>query len=215
MAAIIAAIAGAEAIFAYRNMAHGIALSLGLVISIYLMVSTWPLEPHIARVAEALALLPLYVLFTSSLPWFFLHQQYLLPAVYSLILGLCAWHIYQNGLSLRDISFRKGHWLNYLALGVALGVPVGIGEEVLFRGILLQDLARAFGWGWGIFLSSAAFAIMHLTWRSLPEVAFVFVVGVILALIFYRTRSLIGPIIMHRVGNVMLVSVMPYLGVFN
>jgi len=234
-----------EWVFAYHNVAYGIAMALGLVILIYIMLSTLHLEQRLVSCAESLALIPLYILFTSSLPWFFINQEYLLPAVYSCILGLVAWHIYQKHLSLKQIfGFSKEHLLKYSLIGLAIGIPLGIGEylvlhpaptfptfevkyffrdmaymilfvgmgeELLFRGLIQQDLAGAFGWKWGLIGASLLFAVMHLTWRSVPEVGFVFLAGLILGFLYWRTKSLVAPIIAHGINNVMLVSVLPYL----
>lgn len=57
---------------------------------------------------------------------------------------------------------------------------VGFGEEFLFRGLIQQDLTRAFGWKWGLLGASVLFALMHLTWRSVPELLF-FSLGLFLA----------------------------------
>lgn len=52
---------------------------------------------------------------------------------------------------------------------------------------------------------------MHLTWRSVPELFFVFVAGLILGTLYLRTKGLVVPIIAHGVNNVMLVAVLPYI----
>jgi membrane protease YdiL (CAAX protease family) len=184
-------------------------------------------------------------LFTSSLPWFFINQQYILPAVYSTILGLILWHVYQKHLSLKQIlGFSKKHLLKYSLIGLAIGIPlgtveyfilhpaptfpsfevkylfrdmvymflfVGLGEELLFRGLIQQDLTGAFGWKWGLVGASLLFAVMHLTWRSVPELGFVFLAGLILGFLYWKTKSLVAPIVTHGVNNVMLVAVLPYL----
>jgi len=234
-----------EWVFAYQNVAYGIAIALGLVILIYIMLSTLHFEPRLVNCAESLALIPLYILFTSSLPWFFINQQYLLPAVYSCILGLVLLHVYQKKLSLKQLlGFSKGKLLKYSLIGMAIGIPlgtveylillpapvfptfevkylfrdmvymflfVGLGEELLFRGLIQQDLTKAFGWEWGLFGASLMFAIMHLTWRSIPELGFVFLAGLVLGFIYWKTKSLVAPIVAHGVNNVILVSVLPYL----
>jgi len=244
LASLLAAITLTEWIFAYKNVAYGIGLSLFLALGIYLVISVIHLSPPITDCAESLALIPLYILFTSSLPWFFINQQYLLPAVYSTILALCLWHIYQKKLSFSVLGFKKNKWLKYVLIGIILGIPmgageyfviypppafptfevkyllrdlvymvcfVGLGEELLFRGLLQRDLTNALGWKWGVFLASLMFAVMHLTWRSIPELFFVFLAGMILGYIYYKTKSLVAPIVMHGIGNVTLVAVMPYL----
>lgn len=239
------AIAACEYVFAYWSVAYGIVIALALAVGIYIMLSVVHLDQRIASCGESLCLIPLYILFTSSLPWFFINQQYLLPAVYSCILGLCLWHVYQKGLSLKAIfGFSKEKLLKYSLIGLAIGIPtgtaeylilqpaaafpvfelkyllrdmvymilfVGIGEELLFRGIIQQDLSRAFGWKWGLLGASLLFSVMHLTWRSVPELGFVFVAGLILGLLYLRTKSLVASIIAHGINNVVLVAVLPYL----
>jgi len=238
-------ISGFEYVFAYQNVAYGIVIALGLAVMVYFMISVLRLDQRITACGESLALIPLYVLFTSSLPWFFINQQYLLPAVYSCILGLCAWHVYHKNLSLKEIfGFSKKTLLRYSLIGLMLGIPLGIGEyfvlqpapafpafavkyllrdtvymlgfvaigeELLFRGLIQRSLSSAFGWKWGVFIASLLFAVMHLTWRSIPELIFVFVAGLIFGLLYYRTKSLVAPIVAHGVTNVVLVSVLPYL----
>jgi magnesium-transporting ATPase (P-type) len=97
---IFLAITLSQYIFAYRDVTYGIVLSLLITLSIYILVSVVIMNNDYVRSAESLALIPLYVLFTSSLPWFFINQQYLIPAVYSVILALCLWHM---------ASLRKRH----------------------------------------------------------------------------------------------------------
>ena len=243
--AIVLAITLCEYVFTYQNVAYGIVLALGLALLIYLIVSVLHLDERITKCAESLSLIPLYILFTSSLPWFFINQQYLLPTVYSCILGLCLWHIYQKNLSLKELfGFSKEKLLKYSLIGLAIGAPlgvveylvlhpspafptfevkyllrdvvymflfVGVAEELLFRGLIQRDLTEAFGWKWALFGTSVIFAVMHLTWRSIPELGFVFIAGLILGALYLKTRSLVAPIVAHGVNNVMLVAVVPYI----
>jgi len=242
--AISASLATTEWVFAYKDVAYGIMLALFLTIGIYLTISVTRLSQPITDSAESLALIPLYILFTSSLPWFFINQQYLLPAIYSIILALCLWHIYQKKYNFSELGFKKDKWLKYVLIGIALSIPIGameylilhpipafptfeikylirdlvymlvfvaLAEELLFRGLLQRDLMKAFGWKRGIILTSLVFAAMHLTWRSIPELVFVFFAGLLLGYLYYKTKSLVAPIVMHGIGNTMLVAVMPYL----
>lgn len=245
IAGIMVAITICEYVFAYHNVAYGIIIALALTIIIYLMLSFFHLNQGITKCGESLALIPLYILFTAALPWFFINQQYLLPAVYSCILGLCLWHAYQKNLSLKELfGFSKEKLLRYSLIGLAIGIPlgtieyfilrpapafptfevkylfqniiymfcfVGIGEELLFRGFIQRDMTDVFGWKWGVFGASCLFAVMHLTWRSIPELGFVFLAGLILGILYYKTKSLVAPIVAHGINNVILVSVMPYL----
>ena len=243
---IILLIALTEYIFAYQNVSYGIGMALLLAVGLYTLSSLAPVSPGLARCLDSLTLVPLYILFTASLPWFFLDQQILLPAVYSIILALCLWHLQSRGFtlsSLGDLGLRADGLGRYLALGILWGVPlgmteyfvlqpapesahlelgnlardilymaafVGLGEELLFRGIIQRDIEEVYGWKSGLLLSSLLFGIMHLTWRSAPEVGFTFLAGMVLGYVYFRTRSLVGPIAIHAVNNVMLVSIMPY-----
>ena len=242
--AIFIAITATEWVFVYKNVAYGIGLALFLVIGIYTVISVIRLSQPLINCAESLALIPLYILFTSSLPWFFINQQYLLPAVYSTVLALCLWHIYQKKLNFSELGFHRQKWLKYVLVGIAIGIPigmveyfvlrpapafptfevryllrdlvymvafVGLGEELLFRGLLQRDLINVFGWKQGIVLASLVFAVMHLTWRSVPELVFVFFASLIFGYLYYKTKSLVAPIVVHGIGNVMLVAVLPYI----
>jgi membrane protease YdiL (CAAX protease family) len=244
---IMAAIAVCEYVFAYKNVAYGIIISLVLVVGLYAFLTVRRLDVKLESSIESITLVPMYILFTSSLPWFFVHQYFLLPAVYSCVLALCWLHIYQKPLDLRQIfgpipSLRQIAW--FIPAGTLIGVClgfveyvilrpaptyghvtvaeiavnllymlffVGLGEELLFRGFIQQDLCRLFGWRWGLVLASLMFSIMHLTWRSVPELFFVFVAGFIFGSLYLKTRSLYLSILVHCMNNVVLVAVYPYL----
>lgn len=244
IAAVCLAIAFCEWIFAYYNVAYGIILSLFLALAIYLLIPIIKMGVACVDCLESLVLIPLYVLFTSSLPWFFLSQELLLPAVYSVVIALCAWHIYRKNLSLKQIGFRKEKVLKYTLLGILIGIPlgvteyfiitptaafptfeikyllrdllymvafVGVGEELLFRGLVQRDMTAVLGWKWGLLVAGIMFGVMHLTWRSVPELGFTTFVGLLFGYLYQRTQSLTAPIIAHGIGNMVLVAIMPYL----
>ena len=125
IAAICLSIAFCEWVFAYRDVAYGIILALLLALVIYMVIPIVKLGKPFTDSAESLVLIPLYILFTSSLPWFFLSQELLLPAIYSVVIALCAWHIYRKRISLRDIGLRSDKMLKYVLIGILLGIPLG------------------------------------------------------------------------------------------
>lgn len=244
IALICLGIAFCEWVFAYQDVAYGIIFALFLALVIYMVLPIAKMGQAFTDAAESLVLLPLYILFTSALPWFFLSQELLLPAVYSAVMALGAWHIYRKKISLREIGFRRDRWLKYVLIGILLGIPlgvieyfiitpaaafptfeikyllrdlfymvafVGIGEELLFRGLVQRDMTNLLGWKWGLLGASLMFGVMHLTWRSIPELAFTFLAGLMFGYLYYRTRSLTAPIVAHGVGNTILVAVMPYI----
>lgn len=244
IAAICLGIAFCEWVFAYQDVAYGIVCALLLVLIIHMIIPILRLGQAFTDSAESLVLLPLYILFTSSLPWFFLNQAWLLPAVYSVILAICFWHIYRKKLSLREIGFTNARLPKYILMGTLVGILlgtveyfiitpaasfpsfefgylvrdliymilfVGLAEELLFRGLIQRDMMKLLGWKWGLIGASLMFAVMHLTWRSIPELVFTFVAGLIFGYLYYRTRSLTVPIVAHGIANTVLVAILPYL----
>jgi len=87
---------------------------------------------------------------------------------------------------------------------------VALGEEVLFRGLVQRNLTKMYGWGIALLSTGFLFSVMHLTWRSVPELGFTFFAGILFGYIYYKTKSLVAPIVLHGVNNVMLVAIMPY-----
>ena len=240
---IFAAISLTEYVFAYLDVRIGIVMALFTALGIYFVISVKEMRAQVVNAAECLALVPIYILLTSSLPWFFIHQAYLLPAVYATIIGLCFYYVYEKRLSFEELGFKKDKILKYALLGVIIGVPFGtieyfiltpapayptfefvhlltdaiymlffvaLGEELLFRALIQRNLSFAFGTTIGLVSASFMFAVMHLTWRSVPELFFVFFGGMVLGYLYYKTESLTAPIIVHAVGNTMLVGVLPY-----
>ena len=101
------AITVVEWAFAYGNPAFAIVAALLLVIATYVALSVVRLKQSLEESIDVLALVPLYVLFTWSLPWFFLNQQLILPAVYAVILALCFAYVYINEVNLFEIGFIR------------------------------------------------------------------------------------------------------------
>ncbi len=68
-------------------------------------------------------------------------------------------------------------------------------EETFFRGFLLNRWWRKYGVPRAVVFSSLAFAFVHI------DIIGGFVFGVVLSLIYVKTKSLIGPIIVHAANN--------------
>lgn len=87
----------------------------------------------------------------------------------------------------------------FLAL---LTVVVPVGEEVFFRGFVYGGLRVRWGVAAAALASAAFFAVVHLQLvHGLP----VLVLGVLLALLYERTRSLVPAIVTHALNNVVAV----------
>lgn len=93
----------------------------------------------------------------------------------------------------------------FMILCVILLMPMI--EEILFRGVIFNALSSALpAWGAGM-LSSAMFAVVHFDiLYFLP----LFVMGVALCYLRYKTKSLYLPIILHSLNNLVSVVVCFY-----
>jgi uncharacterized protein len=90
-----------------------------------------------------------------------------------------------------------------ILLGVFIAIIVflltGWGEELLFRGYWLQNLAEGLNWFWAVMISSIVFALAHsfnpdVTWEALLGLV---VAGVFFAFSYMRTSLLWLPIGLH------------------
>ena len=83
-------------------------------------------------------------------------------------------------------------------------------EEYLFRGILQSWLRRKIGSVWAIFITAAAFALLHYNgrqgWTNIPLITSLFALGCYLGFVYEKTRSLFTPIVLHVTFN--FISVM-------
>lgn len=98
-------------------------------------------------------------------------------------------------------------------------VLVPVGEELLFRGIMIAALVELFrraqvprGTTWAVVVGAAAFGIGHLGNLGHVDTAFVLLqvcaataFGVAAGVVRVRTASIVGPVLMHMTMNVVAV----------
>ena len=94
----------------------------------------------------------------------------------------------------------------YLALSLVGFIVVGIYEELMFRGYVLQRLNEKTGRALAIVVSSSLFAVLHF---ANPGAGFLslfntWIIGVLLCGLYYRSRSLWTPIGFHFAWNFLL-----------
>ncbi|MGB7447519.1 MAG: CPBP family intramembrane glutamic endopeptidase [Ornithinimicrobium sp.] len=112
-------------------------------------------------------------------------------------------------LVFNGLSFASAEYSNY-AIGtvvavLALGLLVGLGEEVLARGLFVNSLRRAgYKEFWVAVLSSLLFAILHiLSAQGKPLqtgavlIVYTFFFGIAMYFTLRVTRNLIWPILLH------------------
>ena len=89
------------------------------------------------------------------------------------------------------------NWLNHSIVWFALTcIFIPICEELLFRGIILNDLAKQYNATKGIALSAAIFALFHLS-----TAVFVFPAFVIIGYLYYKKKNILYPIFYHISHN--------------
>lgn len=121
-----------------------------------------------------------------------------------LLLGVLEYAILRPNPLLTQIS-----WLDMLVAALILLVATGFLEEFLFRGLMQAVLLPVLGQHRGMLYISLLFAVLHIGYGSLLDIGFVFVVGLIFALIVARGRSLFGVTFAHGLTNITLFIIAP------
>jgi membrane protease YdiL (CAAX protease family) len=108
-------------------------------------------------------------------------------------------------------------WLGALGYLFAWGLLAPFTEELLFRGGMQTLLAEKLSGAWpAILIATGLELFWHLSvplasatqgqfWATvgatLPQLGYVAVFGTIGGYVYYRTRSLLGPVLIHALGN--------------
>ncbi len=92
----------------------------------------------------------------------------------------------------------------WIAVMLCAGLLVPIAEEVVFRGCMYTGLKKNLGSLWAAVLSSLAFMIVHGEPIAFPPI---FIIGMITAFVYERTRSLYVPIAVHAINNLIALTV--------
>ncbi len=103
-------------------------------------------------------------------------------------------------------------WNSATLPALILLVGTGFNEEFVFRGVMQSASRQALG-KLSILYVAVVFAVLHLGYKSVSDVAFVFAVGLLFGWLVARTRSLVGVTLSHGITNVTLYLVVPFLGI--
>ncbi len=90
---------------------------------------------------------------------------------------------------------------DFVALGifyVTAAIAAPFFEEILFRGFLLPSLTRYLPVWASILASSLLFAVAHL---SLSEILPLTALGIVLGVVYTRSRNLLAPMLLHSLWN--------------
>ncbi len=110
--------------------------------------------------------------------------------------GVTSSHIEVSTAFGRAVSNQGVVYIFFIVLLV--GVLDPIAEEIFFRGVVHTAFQNKDGFKIGILVSSMVFALAHLDLAVLP---ILFVMGAVLAYVYYKTESLLAPMLMHMTNN--------------
>ena len=91
---------------------------------------------------------------------------------------------------------------NFLLSLVAIGLIIPLFEEVLFRGLILNELRKAMRIWPALLLQALIFAAFHL---NLLQFIYTLPAGILLGLLYVRWGSLWAPIVVHIAWNSLVV----------
>jgi membrane protease YdiL (CAAX protease family) len=129
----------------------------------------------------------------------------LLVGLTGIALGLVEYFVLRPEPLIRTFTLQA-LWLPALILLLSTGYL----EELIFRRIMQRAAIEQLGRRLGIFYVALLFAVLHAGYKSLPDVLFVFAVGLAFGCIVHRTGSLVGVSLSHGLTNVVLFLVAPF-----
>ena len=117
---------------------------------------------------------------------------------------------YLEYMILRPKPLVKAFTLEQLWLpALILLVSTGFSEELIFRGLMQQAAKESLG-RFSVPYVSLLFAVLHVGYRSLLDVVFVFVVAMFFGYVVEKTESLVGVTLAHGLTNIVLFLVAPF-----
>lgn len=101
------------------------------------------------------------------------------------------------------VSFQSMN--EFIPLFIAAVIMAGIIEEMLFRGILLRTLESRMDVTNAVIISALLFTVIHMNpWWAVQ----ILILGVILGVLSWRTKSIIPGIIVHGINNTLSLVMM-------
>jgi membrane protease YdiL (CAAX protease family) len=128
----------------------------------------------------------------------------LLVGAMGVALGIAEYFILTPDALVDELTWRQAWWPAAILL-----VATGFGEEFVFRGVMQSASTEALGKA-AILYVAIVFAALHVGYKSVPDVAFVFLVALFFGWVVARTGSLLGVTLSHGIANVVLYIIMPF-----
>lgn len=105
--------------------------------------------------------------------------------------------VYFNWLNSFE-PFEIGSETTFLQYGLiffSVAVFAPVVEEIIFRGIMIERFGSKYGYKVAVLLSSFFFGVLHM------DIIGAFFFGVVLSVLYLRTRSLLLPFLIHAANN--------------
>jgi len=119
-------------------------------------------------------------------------------------LGIAEYLILRPDALVDELTWQQAWWP-----AVILLVATGFGEELAFRGVMQSASTDILGKA-AILYVAIVFAALHVGYKSVPDVAFVFLVALFFGWVVARTGSLLGVTLSHGIANVVLYVIAPF-----
>jgi len=128
------------------------------------------------------------------------------------LLGVLRWCLRTEwGPMRRLVKLVEEHLTPYLVGASAWGIVLlslmaGIGEEVLFRGVIQAGLADRLPAWLAVGIAALLFGVAH--WLTMSYAVFAILIGVYLGILFLLTGNLLAPAVTHALYDVVALTVL-------
>ena len=102
--------------------------------------------------------------------------------------------------NLMENAFNGVGIVSNLVIFIVAVVGAPIVEELLFRGVLFEEIRNECSLKMTIFLTALVFGIYHFNIIQTPNTFFM---GLVLAYVYYKTGTIRAPIIIHATNNIL------------
>lgn len=107
------------------------------------------------------------------------------------------------GFESGQLPYNTDSPAKYVISLISLAVLPAICEELLFRGVIINGLKRK-GNTFAIVMSSVMFSIFHF---SPTQMIYPVCFGIILAIVYLKTKNILFPILLHFVNNALTLTI--------
>lgn len=101
-----------------------------------------------------------------------------------------------------SLPYEMNNVFTFIVGIIVMAVLPAVCEELLFRGLILKGIQSKFGPHLSIVISAAMFTLLH---GSLQQTFYQFILGTLLGYAMYYGKSIIYPIVLHFVNNLVVV----------